>query len=104
MSYPKVQTRRWCDFRGNARQRGLVVTMTKDEFLSQWQKPCTYCGDPMSSVGYDRLDNDRGYDIDNVVPCCSTCNYMKRQMTKDEFMDKCLKVLRYNNLLRVTLV
>jgi hypothetical protein len=28
----------------------------------------------------DRLDSDFGHTKNNVVPCCSRCNYLKRDM------------------------
>lgn len=45
-------------------------------FLDQ---PCYYCGHPLNEtgIGLDRLDSDRGYVLDNVVPCCGTCNMAK---------------------------
>lgn len=40
---------------------------------------CHYCGGalPESGKALDRKDNTRGYYIDNVVPCCRTCNEIK---------------------------
>jgi hypothetical protein len=35
--------------------------------------------------GIDRLDNNIGYVSGNCVPCCSVCNYAKRDMTVDQF-------------------
>lgn len=36
--------------------------------------------------GIDRLNNDRGYTIDNVVSCCIICNRAKNNMTFKDFM------------------
>lgn len=35
--------------------------------------------------GIDRIDNTKGYIIDNVVPCCSICNMAKNDLSLDEF-------------------
>ena len=37
------------------------------------KQPCIYCGDT-HRVGCDRIDNDKGHAMDNVVPCCYDCN------------------------------
>lgn len=38
--------------------------------------------------GLDRIDQKMSHDKDNVVPCCSECNYMKRNMSRDVFLKK----------------
>lgn len=35
--------------------------------------------------GIDRVDNNKSYTKGNVVACCATCNYAKRNLSKDEF-------------------
>lgn len=41
-----------------------------------FRKKCVYCGDT-SKLGCDRKDNNKGHTIDNVVPCCYTCNTVR---------------------------
>lgn len=36
--------------------------------------------------GLDRVDNTRNHAVDNVVPCCTTCNWMKSKSGYDEFL------------------
>ena len=36
--------------------------------------------------GLDRLDSSRGHSLDNVVPCCHTCNLMKTNMGVEAFL------------------
>lgn len=38
--------------------------------------------------GIDRVDSDKGYELDNCVPCCTMCNWMKMNYTKEEFLDQ----------------
>jgi hypothetical protein len=49
---------------------------------------CHYCVctiDNQYGIGLDRLDNTKGYIIDNVVRCCSVCNTAKSDFfTPDE--------------------
>jgi 5-methylcytosine-specific restriction endonuclease McrA len=37
--------------------------------------------------GIDRVDNTKGYTIENSRPCCFRCNQAKSSMTEQEFFD-----------------
>lgn len=37
--------------------------------------------------GVDRKDNSIGYTIDNCVTACKLCNYAKKAMSYDNFID-----------------
>jgi hypothetical protein len=58
---------------------------------------CYYCGEPptlnpcdkdgiLLTNGIDRIDNTQGYFMSNVVPCCSFCQYAKRDLSYSDFM------------------
>lgn len=53
--------------------------ITEAEYDALVAKPCHYCGDRLRATGVrlDRKDNDGGYTIENVVPCCGRCNLLK---------------------------
>jgi hypothetical protein len=36
--------------------------------------------------GLDRIDNAKPYTMENVVPCCATCNRAKLNLTVEEFL------------------
>ena len=36
--------------------------------------------------GIDRIDNNKGYTMDNVVPCCEICNNAKKNLSKVKFI------------------
>jgi 5-methylcytosine-specific restriction endonuclease McrA len=85
-----------------------------EEFLKLSQLPCFYCGETCSTSankfkcikkgsrtsasdyakkagtfkynGLDRMDNAKGHSLDNVVPCCKTCNLSKGSMSQEEFI------------------
>lgn len=63
-----------------AKRVGLVWDIPKETYRSLRSNPCHYCGGPLpeTSTGLDRKDNAGGYTLDNVVPCCSICNYGRR--------------------------
>jgi hypothetical protein len=82
-----------------AKYRGVSWGLSVDDFRKLTSSRCGYCG-ALSSLkttghatygtyiynGIDRVDNKKGYAIDNVVACCETCNKAKRTMTLSEFI------------------
>lgn len=45
-------------------------------------KPCYYCNNELApekacGVGLDRIDNSKGYEPTNVLPCCGVCNTIR---------------------------
>lgn len=61
--------------------RGISSNLTLPIYLQLLQKPCCYCTGalPEAGIGLDRIDNRRGYDVDNVVTCCGGCNTYREQ-------------------------
>lgn len=55
---------------------------------------CYLCGNV--SHGIDRVDSSKNYEIDNVAPCCSVCNYMKKNQKLDDFLNHVLKIYKHN--------
>ena len=95
--------------RGSAERRNLEFTLTIDQFREIIAQNCFYCGCPPSNSHYrtrgngaysyngiDRVDNNKGYILENVVPCCKRCNYMKREMGQEDFINHVVSI--YNNL------
>ena len=85
--------------RTGAKKRGRSFTLNFEEFINLTQQNCHYCGDKPNQYskhyyaikgffynGLDRVNNSRGYEIDNVVPCCKHCNRAKWEKSKDEFV------------------
>lgn len=97
--------------RQQARHRGKEFNIKKEDFKEVILQPCHYCGKNSSKKytdekedsdlfvlynGLDRVDNNKGYLIDNVVSCCKICNRMKQDLTLDDFRQKIIDI--YNNL------
>lgn len=64
----------------SAKANGLSFSIGKDEWRGLVEAPCHYCKMPSeywSGTGLDRIDNARGYEQDNVVSCCPTCNKVR---------------------------
>jgi hypothetical protein len=77
----------------HAKLRGIVFALSFSEFMKLWQVPCSYCKSSISTVGVDRVDNNSGYIMGNVVPCCTICNRMKLTSSKDDFIEQCRRVV-----------
>ena len=115
-SYDTVTiSQEYTNHRRNAKTAGRAY-MKKQDWLKIVKQPCFYCGEidirnraAMDSYkklrgvtlkqgdiekyavelnGVDRVDSNKGYEMDNVVPCCSMCNRMKNKYTYKEFIDK----------------
>lgn len=75
----------------SAKSRGLAYTLSRDEMLELFERPCFFCGEtPVENKtwGIDRLQNKVGYTYDNCVPCCATCNYAKGTSDLHDFLDR----------------
>lgn len=75
--------RRYAANRWEAKKRGKSWTLSKEDYCRLAVAPCNYCGLPSKvayGVGLDRLDNSKGYEIENVVSCCDICNSVRNNI------------------------
>lgn len=85
-----------------AKKRGYSWGITHEQCADVMQGDCFYCGsapnntrsDPSykgktnteySYNGIDRIDNNVGYELSNIVPCCFRCNRAKGEMSIGEW-------------------
>lgn len=80
----------WNHYVKGAQKRRIHFALTKTRFNELILLPCFYCNHKKDGEvnGIDRLNNNTGYQEDNVVPCCETCNSMKGSQHPQEFVDK----------------
>lgn len=91
---------------GGANQKNLEYKLTKLQFKEIVSQNCHYCGckprkvnwkrffgkyvrldsEDVYANGIDRVDNSKGYVLENCVPCCEDCNYSKRGKSYIEFI------------------
>lgn len=66
---------------------------------NQWNKGNKRAGENVTFLanGIDRIDPDKGYTIDNCVPCCKQCNRMKWDYTPEQFYSQLRKILNHIN-------
>ena len=81
-------------YRIGSTYRKIDFLLSFEDFLETVNKPCAYCGEN-EKIGIDRVNNNIGYVVGNVVPCCKWCNRMKGTMDKDSFINQCKKVSHF---------
>jgi hypothetical protein len=80
------------------------MTITIEEYMTLLSNPCYYCNNQISNlqeetgIGLDRIDNDSGYTIDNVLPCCGFCNGIRgNRLTVDETKVAITAIIKLRN-------
>lgn len=92
-------------YRRNALKVGKIFFLSKENFRYLIEKDCYYCASKDRAeykhktgklaykyTGIDRLDNSRGYSLNNCVPCCKICNFMKTTLSKNAFILQIIKI------------
>lgn len=98
-------------YRTGALSRGHVFELTFQEAENLLHSDCAYCGDSPSDIKYfntrnngkdathfiftngiDRVDNTKGYTLENCVPCCRMCNQLKSNHILETFFEKISKI------------
>lgn len=90
------------------RKYQFCLSIEEAQYLGQ--QDCHYCGAEPREIfnqgecngsilrnGLDRVDNTVGYIINNLVPCCSTCNRAKHILTLSEFQSWISRIVAKNS-------
>lgn len=94
------------DYKYSAQQRNLEFSLNfENDFLPTILENCIYCNQSPElrimhrswhyeyrANGIDRIDSQKGYNYENIVPCCATCNRMKNNMSFEKFKEHILKL------------
>lgn len=89
---------KYSDYKDRSLKRGIEFLLSKEQFMAFWRKPCYYCGYKIKTIGLDRVDNSKGYELGNIVACCALCNQAKSDMPQDQFIFQCSLVARNHHL------
>lgn len=102
----------YASYQRQAERRGLPFSLTKEQFRHNTSLNCYYCNTPPSQKisksapyinghylynGLDRVNNEKGYEEGNVVPCCISCNKAKMALSQTAFFNLIQKI--YENRL-----
>ena len=102
----------YCRYRKSAKQRGLEFNISLKEAAELFSSACVYCKQIPTNTcirtklmtytytGIDRLDNNKGYIKNNVVPCCKYCNMAKYTNSVTDFLKHCERIY-LNNVQRL---
>lgn len=86
-------------------KRGYEFELTLEQYKELCEQPCYYCGaepeahrhDALVRNGIDRFDNTKGYSLDNCVPCCHMCNWMKLDVQFPEWFAHMEQIIKHCN-------
>lgn len=95
--------------KSQSEHRRLEFRLTYQEFLEFANiTNCHYCGSPVvwernpirkrpysQKYNLDRIDNEKGYEKENCVVCCTVCNYMKGQLSETAFLTQCQRIVNH---------
>ena len=91
----------YMDYSNKAKIRNYIFDLSLEKFTELIFQNCYYCGiEPMNIRkkkyvnreeiliinGIDRMDNTKGYTLENSATCCSICNQAKHTLTKESFL------------------
>lgn len=92
IQYDKIRTipGKYGSLRRAARFRGIKFELTLEQYIAiVADNKCTYCDGPLDEAGsgLDRINNDDGYNVTNVKPCCGEHNRIRGDdLSFDEMM------------------
>jgi hypothetical protein len=102
-------------FNGGYADGNLII----EDFIRIATQNCYYCGKSVEKTynafknsnieysknngdfsynGLDRIDNNKGHNLDNVVPCCFQCNRAKSTYNIEEFREWVINI--YDNFIK----
>jgi hypothetical protein len=97
-------------YRRRSLQKGFFFNLSKEEFKEITSQNCFYCGIKPKQIackgykkyygeyiynGIDRIDSSKGYEKDNIIPCCGQCNVAKNNHSYNNFLEWVGRI--YNN-------
>lgn len=112
-NYLSIRNKLYDNYKRAAKRRNYDFNLNFDSFSNLILKNCFYCNSSPSMTynygksvkidssldykdfkynGIDRIDNTKGYIIENCVPCCKICNNSKSTLTKEEWFEWIQKI------------
>jgi 5-methylcytosine-specific restriction endonuclease McrA len=73
-----------------------VKNLTQDQQISLRSGRCYLCA-RSPALGIDRVDSTGDYTVANSRSCCSSCNYLKKDMKLEDFLEHVAHVARFTS-------
>ena len=89
----------YSDYKNRATKKKIDFHLSNDDYLYLVTQDCYLCGKKSNSYhlnGIDRLDNSKGYKLDNVKSCCASCNYTKKNYLLEDVFNKFMDIYSVN--------
>lgn len=96
--FRKTEKGYYSSYKNGAIRRGYGFELSHQEFVVFLKDDCTYCG-AENAMGIDRIDNDKGYVLQNCTPCCTHCNRMKWAHSLDFFLNHVAKIAKHRGII-----
>ena len=99
-------------YKHNAKRRNVVFELDIKLFKLLITSDCNICGSKPKMVKYkntyhpnglishngiDRIDNNKGYLLNNIQTMCTDCNRAKSNLTNEEFLSWIQKIVQKNS-------
>lgn len=99
----------YSNYKNRAKLSKLKFDLNKKQFRFLTQQNCHYCGIKPSQIlkqrktslpyvynGIDRMDNSKGYTLENCLTCCKLCNNMKHKNDINKFLNQIKSIYKYS--------
>ena len=104
------------NYKSKCKMKGREFKLDKKDFTKLVLSDCHYCGSKPSNLrkdeaksrrgsktncylnGVDRVDSEKGYTIENSLPCCEDCNRAKRNLSYNQFLTMVKNIYETLNL------
>ena len=77
-------------------RHGTLSDILLGQYVKLLQQGCHYCGEGLENStksGLDRINNSKGYTLDNVLPCCGACNQIRGDNLTVQEMEVAMKAI-----------
>lgn len=81
-------------YKTRANKNKLQFSLSLVQFEEIINMPCYYCG-KLPLNGIDRINNKKGYIMENCISCCWPCNKFKGSLKQYEFIEFCRKISKH---------